>query len=115
MRFHVLRSQLVTVLRINWNQQATKLFGWHGDEAVNKLALRDVFTEESCEAIESPQAEKADSYEVMAVRKNNIQFPAEIRSYNMTLSERTVRMLFIRDITIQRLIEERYRLAKNGR
>jgi PAS domain S-box-containing protein len=91
-----------------WNQQAELMFGWTSDEAVGSLlaelvipnSLREAHRTGLARFLETGEAPiLGRTVELIAVRRNGEEFPAELTVTGSQLEERWTFTAFVRDIS----------------
>ncbi len=98
---------------VNLNDMFVSMFGYSREEAMSPGFVSRVFTPESYRIVqEKIEASDSAPYEIMALRKDGTEFPAEVRIRLMDYRGMPVRVAAIRDLSDQKRMEERITQAQ---
>ncbi len=89
------------------------MFGYTRDEIANQFTLEKCFSEDSLLLIRQKINEGyVEPYEAVAMKKDGTLFPVEIRARLLEYRGHQVRVAAIRDMTHQKMMEERFSQAQ---
>ncbi|TGC10765.1 hypothetical protein CUN85_04385 [Methanolobus halotolerans] len=92
---------------IEINEAMTRITGYTRDELLGKNLLPFIFHPDDLDIVrDKMKGNVTKPYEVRGVRKNGLVIPLEIEAFNLTHTDRQIRVSAIRDITDRKRAEE---------
>ena len=97
---------------IDQNSAAERMFGYTHEEAIGRSGMEWIAPEDSEKVRNKMMSGYEKHYEVTAIRKDGSTFPAEIQGRMFNYMGKPIRVTALRDITVQKRLEDQLRHAQ---
>ncbi len=91
----------------------SKITGYSREELIGKHIIYNLINPDDFEqALEKLHSKYEKPYELSILKKDGAKTPVEIHGYNITLGEKEIRVVSVRDLSLQKLLENDLRASE---